>query len=79
VLLSLGIAFRAVRRRPAYALPLGLLIFGLTSAWMESGMVTVMLPSFLAGCCLLRMSLYEAARTKEPRDKKQEAKMTTDQ
>jgi exopolysaccharide production protein ExoQ len=56
-------AVRGSWRQRAYALPLGLLVFSLASSWMESGMVTVILPSWLAGCCLVRLALYEDAPT----------------
>jgi O-antigen ligase len=61
VLAGLTVAARSSirRRNPAYALPLGMLVFGLLSSWMESGMVNVMLPPLLVGCCLLRMALFE--------------------
>jgi exopolysaccharide production protein ExoQ len=45
-------------RNPAYALPLGMLVFGLLSSAMESGMVNVMFPPFLLACCLMRMGLF---------------------
>jgi O-antigen ligase len=45
-------------RNPAYALPLGMLVFGLLSSAMESGMVNVMFPPFLLSCCLMRMGLF---------------------
>jgi exopolysaccharide production protein ExoQ len=46
-------------RDPAYALPLGMLIFGVLASTMESGMAVIMLPSFFLGCCVLRMALFE--------------------
>ena len=46
-------------RDPAYALPLGMLVFGLLVSIMESGMVIVEFPTFLTGCCLMRMALFE--------------------
>jgi O-antigen ligase len=47
------------RRDPAYALPLGMLVFGLASSWMESGMVGIMCPPFLTACCLMRMAFAD--------------------
>lgn len=46
------------RREPAYALPLGLLVFGLINAGLESGMAAIELLTFLLGCCLLRMAMF---------------------
>jgi O-antigen ligase len=46
-------------RDPAYALPLGMLVFGLLVSFMESGMVIVEFPTFLTACCLVRMALFE--------------------
>jgi exopolysaccharide production protein ExoQ len=47
------------KRDPAYALPLGMLVFGLVTSVMESGMVGIMLPPIITGCCLTRMALFE--------------------
>jgi O-antigen ligase len=60
VLLGLAAAARASARLrdPAYSLPLGMLVFGLCSSWMESGMVGVMLPPVIVGCTLLRMTFF---------------------
>ena len=46
-------------RDPAYALPLGMLVFGILASVMESGMVNIMFPSFLLACCVMRMALFE--------------------
>lgn len=58
-----GIAAAARRsvklRDTCYALPLGMLVFGLLSSTMESGMVNVMFPPFLVACCLMRMGFFE--------------------
>ncbi|MDX1944667.1 MAG: O-antigen ligase family protein [Pirellulaceae bacterium] len=55
-------------RDPAYALPVGLLVFGVLSSCMESGMVNVMFPPFLLACSLLRMALFaEQAAPSLPR------------
>lgn len=51
-------------RDPAYALPLGMLVFGFLSSWMESGMAAVMFPPLLVACCLMRMALFEEQSTK---------------
>jgi O-antigen ligase len=45
-------------RDASYALPLGLLIFGLINAGLESGMVTIELVPFVLACCLLRMAFF---------------------
>jgi exopolysaccharide production protein ExoQ len=45
-------------RDPAYALPIGLLVFGLLNGGLESGMVVINLVPFLLGCCLLRLALF---------------------
>jgi O-antigen ligase len=55
----------------AYSLPLGLVVFGLINAGLESGMVAIDLVPFLLGCCLLRMGLFDvqsasAARRRAP-------------
>ena len=50
---------------PAYALPLGMLVFGILSSTMESGMVNVMFPPFLTACCLMRLALCEENAGKE--------------
>ncbi len=42
----------------AYSLPLGLLVFGICSSTMESGMVAVMLPPLILACCLWKMALF---------------------
>jgi exopolysaccharide production protein ExoQ len=58
---TVAAAYASIRQRdPAYALPLGLLVFGLLSSVMESGMVNVMFPPFLLACCLMRMALFRA-------------------
>jgi exopolysaccharide production protein ExoQ len=43
-----------------YALPLGMLVFGLINAGLESGMVVIELVTFLLACCLLRMALFRS-------------------
>ncbi len=48
-------------RDPAYALPLGLLIFGLINAGLESGIVTIELVPFILGCSLLRLAFFADA------------------
>jgi exopolysaccharide production protein ExoQ len=60
VLISLYAAAYGVPRRcdPAYGLPLGMLVFGIISSGMESGMVGVMLPPVILGCTLLKMALF---------------------
>ena len=45
-------------RDPAYSLPLGLLVFGVCSSTMESGMVAVMLPPLILACTLWKMALF---------------------
>jgi exopolysaccharide production protein ExoQ len=50
-------------RDPAYALPLGMLVFGMLSSVMESGMVNVLFPTFLTACCLMRMAMFEEQST----------------
>jgi exopolysaccharide production protein ExoQ len=46
------------QRDPTFALPLGMLVFGLINAGLESGMVVIELVTFLLACCLLRMALF---------------------
>lgn len=46
------------RRDPAYGLALGMLVFGVFSSAMESGLVVVMLPPVLIGALLLKMALF---------------------
>ena len=55
-------------RDPAYALPLGMLVFGILVSAMESGMVIVEFPTFLTAACLLRMALFEAPPPPIPTD-----------
>jgi exopolysaccharide production protein ExoQ len=45
-------------RDPAYGLALGMLVFGVFSSTMESGLVVVMLPPVLIGALLLKMALF---------------------
>jgi hypothetical protein len=45
-------------RDPTYTLPLGMLVFGLLNAGLESGIVVVELVTFVLACCLLRMALF---------------------
>jgi len=60
-------ASETIRRRdPAYALPLGMLVFGLASSWMESGMVGIMCPPFLTACCLMHMVLADDPASAAP-------------
>jgi exopolysaccharide production protein ExoQ len=42
----------------AYTLPLGLILFGLINAGLESGMVAVTLVPFLLGCCLMHLAFF---------------------
>ena len=60
VALSLRAAIRGFRatHNSAYALPLGLLVFGLINAGFESGMIVINLVPFLLGCCLIRLALF---------------------
>jgi O-antigen ligase len=60
VLLGLGAAaYGSIRRcDSAYSLPLGMLVFGIVSSGMESGMVGVMLPPVILGCTLVKMALF---------------------
>ena len=46
-------------RDPTYALPLGMLVFGLLNAGLESGIIAVELVTLILGCCLLRMALFK--------------------
>jgi hypothetical protein len=46
-------------RDPCYALPLGMLVFGLLVSFMESGMVIVEFATVLTAACLLRMAFFE--------------------
>lgn len=45
-------------RDPAYGLALGMLVFGIFSSTMESGLVVVMLPPVFIGTLLLKMALF---------------------
>jgi exopolysaccharide production protein ExoQ len=45
-------------RDSSYALPIGLLVFGLINSGLESGMVVISLVPFLLGCCLLNLALF---------------------
>jgi O-antigen ligase len=49
--------YRATRD-PAYTLPLGLTVFGLFNAGLESGMVVITLVPFVLGCCFMRLALF---------------------
>jgi exopolysaccharide production protein ExoQ len=51
------------QRDMTYSLPLGILVFGLISAGLESGMVLIELVTFMLGCCLLRMALFKEMTT----------------
>jgi exopolysaccharide production protein ExoQ len=53
-------------RDATYALPLGMLVFGLLNAGLESGIVAIETVTFIIGCCLLRMALYSDRRTSMP-------------
>lgn len=57
---GLAAALRRLRATgdPCCTLPLGLLIFALINAGLESGMVVVNLVPFLLGCCLMRLALF---------------------
>ena len=46
------------QRDPTYTLPLGMLVFGLLNAGLESGIVVVELVTFVLACCLLQMALF---------------------
>jgi exopolysaccharide production protein ExoQ len=48
-----------VTNNAAYLLPLGLLVFGLLNSCLESGVVVVSLVPFLAGCCIMRLTLFQ--------------------
>jgi O-antigen ligase len=56
-------------RDPAYALPLGMLVFGLLASVMESGMVIVEFPTFLTATCLMRMALFDPPFAPPPQAK----------
>jgi O-antigen ligase len=57
---SLLAAVRGYRstRDPSYALPLGLVVFGLINGGLESGMVTIEMVPFVLGCCLFRLAFF---------------------
>lgn len=63
VAIGLMASIRATRqlRDPSYALPLGMLVFGLVNAGLESGIVAVELVTLLLGCYLLRLALFNEA------------------
>jgi O-antigen ligase len=46
-------------RDQAYLLPLGLIVFALVNAALESGMVAITVVPFLLGCCLLRLAAFD--------------------
>lgn len=54
-------------RDPCYALPLGMLVFGLLVSFMESGMVIVEFATVLTAACLLRMAFFEDAPALAPK------------
>jgi exopolysaccharide production protein ExoQ len=58
--LGLAASIRSYRqlRDPTFALPLGMLVFGLINAGLESGIVAIELVTLILGCCLLRMALF---------------------
>lgn len=45
-------------RDATFALPLGMLVFGLLNACFESGIIVIETVTFLLACCLLRMALF---------------------
>jgi len=57
---GLAASFRAWRITgdSAYTLPLGLILFGLINAGLESGMVAVTLVPFLLACCLMHLAFF---------------------
>ncbi|MEX2175328.1 MAG: O-antigen ligase family protein [Pirellulaceae bacterium] len=67
ILAGLAAAIRGSVRLddPAYSLPLGMLVFGLLSSTMESGMVVIMLPPLIVACCLIKMALFAEQPAKE--------------
>jgi O-antigen ligase len=64
-LLSAIRGYRA-SRDPCYALPLGLLAFGLLNAGLESGMVTIEIVPFLLAASLLRLAFFRDAPVLAP-------------
>jgi O-antigen ligase len=59
VALAAGVRGWRQTGQSVYALPIGLVVFGLINAGLESGMVAVSeLVPFVLGCCLLRMALF---------------------
>lgn len=60
VLIGLVVAARgaAAPQGHAYLLPLGMLLFSLVNAGLESGMVSVTIVPFLLGACLMRMAWF---------------------
>jgi exopolysaccharide production protein ExoQ len=56
---------RAWRRtgNAACTLPIGLLVFALINAGLESGMVAITIVPFLLACCLVRIGLFGAANS----------------
>ncbi len=57
---GLAASFRAWRTTGdfTYTLPLGLILFGLINAGLESGMVAITLVPFLLGCCLMHLAFF---------------------
>lgn len=64
VLVLTGIVTSAaefLRRRDAtYGLPVGVLVFGLLNAGLESAMSWLFMGTFLTGCCLLRIAVFDS-------------------
>lgn len=60
VLTALAESIRGYRvtHSSLYTLPLGLTVFGLINAGLESGMVVVNLVPFLLGCCYFQLALF---------------------
>jgi exopolysaccharide production protein ExoQ len=48
-----------------YFLPLGLLVFAICNACLESGVVVVSLVPFILGCCVLRLALFDERTVSE--------------
>jgi exopolysaccharide production protein ExoQ len=78
ILAGLGAAVSGSARLKdsSYSLPLGLLVFGICSSTMESGMVAVMLPPLVLACCLWKMALFADQPAENSAECMSEAKCT---
>jgi exopolysaccharide production protein ExoQ len=74
VAIALSIRGYRTMRDPMYFFPLGLTVFAMINAGCESGMVVVNLVSFVLGCCLFRLALFERQDGEIQRKREREEK-----